>query len=124
MAEQHPMFDRANQDTAAEIVRKVTTASKAEITGYDEGNPGSTHLLRVHTTSGTVWVNPTHVYVPNTLRHVEGYPTEAAYSGLNYFLPNMGQRSSSRPNGGASMTACPSCFIQHPFGTACPYCAE
>ena len=64
MAEQHPTFVLANQETAAAIVDAIVEASATWIEGYDEGNPGSTRLVRIHTPEGTMWVSPGRVYAP------------------------------------------------------------
>ena len=122
MADLHPSFDSANQRTAEEIVDHLVAASKTTITGYDEGNPGSSHEVRVHTPLGRIWVSPTRVWAPKSFARLDGFEVEDLGDAYSYLLPTRTKRRSADIRGEAATVLCPNCFISHPADGNCPFC--
>jgi hypothetical protein len=123
MAEQHPTFERANQDTASAIVDAVVKAAGAAITAYDEGNPGSSHLVRVHTTNGTIWINPGRVFVPDSMPSLDSFESVPAANGngVDYLLPHAGSHTRGAPTS-TTPKVCPNCGITLPLTGVCDFC--
>lgn len=123
MAELHPTFDRANRVTAEQIVDRVVAASDTSIVGYDEGNPGSSREVRVHTGRGRIWVSPTRVYVPDAFAPVDDVESEQLEGARSYLLPTRVTRRDADADDAVSTVLCDGCFIRHPADRSCPYCS-
>lgn len=124
LADRHPTFEQANQAHASTVLDAVVEAAGATITGYDEGNPGSSHLVRVHTTAGTIWINPGRVFVPSSmpvLHQFESVPA-ASGNGVDYLLPHTGGHGRSPVSPGTT-EVCPNCFVTLPISGTCGLCS-
>lgn len=124
MADLHPTFDKPNQSTAEQIVDRIIEVSGTTIDQYDEGNPGSSREVRVHTPIGRIWVSPTRVYVPNSFIHTEEFESEPVDGARSYLLPT---RAQSRTGSREETTAdelCHRCFISYPVGGSCAFCGS
>lgn len=125
MAELHPTFDASNQATAERIVDRLVELSGTTIDHYDEGNPGSSREVRVHTPLGNIWVSPTRVWAPGGLAHTDEFEFEPLdNNGRSYLLPTRSKSRSIGQDDAADTELCQNCFISHPVGGSCPFCGD